>query len=71
MSVYLFATLDTKGREPVAPVPGAEMREEDGRITCRYDPDQTDVNAIIAAVMAESMPPLRPIRISLNPFFRI
>jgi ABC-2 type transport system ATP-binding protein len=45
-------TIDTEGHGLVAPVPGAEMREEGGRITYRYDPRQTDVNAIISAVTA-------------------
>jgi ABC-2 type transport system ATP-binding protein len=42
--------VDTEGRGPVAPVPGAEMQEEDGTITFRYDPRETDVNAMLAAV---------------------
>jgi ABC-2 type transport system ATP-binding protein len=45
-------TIDTEGRGLVSSVPGAEMREEGGRITYRYDPRQTDVNAIISAVTA-------------------
>jgi ABC-2 type transport system ATP-binding protein len=44
--------IDTEGSAPVAPVPGAEMSEEGGRITWRYDPGRADVNAIIAAVTA-------------------
>jgi ABC-2 type transport system ATP-binding protein len=43
-------TIDTEGDGIVAAVPGADMREEGGRITYRYDPRQTDVNAIISAV---------------------
>jgi ABC-2 type transport system ATP-binding protein len=44
--------IDTEGEAPVAGVPGAEMAEEEGRITWRYDAERTDVNAIIAAVTA-------------------
>ena len=44
--------IDTEGDGRVAPVPGAEMREEEGRITFEYRAGETDVNAIIAAVTA-------------------
>jgi len=44
--------IDTEGHGQVAPVPGVDVREEDGRLTCRYDSRRTDVNAIISAVTA-------------------
>ncbi len=44
--------VDTEGRAPVAPVPGAEMREDEGRITWLYDPGRVPVEAIIASVTA-------------------
>jgi ABC-2 type transport system ATP-binding protein len=44
--------IDTEGGAPIGTVDGVEMKEEDGRITFRYDSDRTDVNAIISAVTA-------------------
>jgi ABC-2 type transport system ATP-binding protein len=44
--------IDTEGETPIPQVPGVEMKEEDGRITFRYDSERTDVNAIISAVTA-------------------
>ena len=42
--------IDTEGTETLARVPGAEMSEEGARVTFRYNPRLTDVNAILAAV---------------------
>jgi ABC-2 type transport system ATP-binding protein len=44
--------IDTEGETPIPQVPGVEMKEEDGRITFRYDSERTDVNAVISAVTA-------------------
>ena len=44
--------IDTEGRGEITSVPGAEMEEKEGRITWRYDPRETDVNAMLAAVTA-------------------
>jgi ABC-2 type transport system ATP-binding protein len=44
--------IDTVGEGPVAPVAGAEVLEEQSRLTYRYDPARTDVNQIIASVTA-------------------
>jgi ABC-2 type transport system ATP-binding protein len=43
-------TIDTAGDGPVSPLPGVEMHEAAGRLTCLYDPFRHDINEIIARV---------------------
>ena len=44
--------IDTEGTAAIQIAPRAEMKEEAGRITYRYDPKKTDVNRIISSVTA-------------------
>jgi len=44
--------IDTEGDGAVSPVPGAQMREEPGRVTFEFRAGETDVSAMIAAVTA-------------------
>ncbi len=43
-------TIETAGAAPIAPVPSTEAHIEGGRVTYWYDPKETDVARIIAAV---------------------
>ncbi len=45
-------TIDTVGDGEVRPPAGVEMEEHGGKLSCLYDPRQTDINEIIGSVTA-------------------
>jgi len=43
-------TVDTAGDGPVPMIPGVEVQDRDGKLTCLYDPTKHDINEIIAQI---------------------
>ena len=43
-------TVDTEGDGEIRRLPGVEMEESGGKLSCLYDPRRTDINEIIASI---------------------